>query len=97
VTFVCKWTELALQDLLNIEDYIAQDNPQASIEVTIRIVRTVETQLIQFPLSGKTGRLPSTRELVINGTPYIAAYYVKNKTVEVLRVLHTAQKWPSKI
>jgi plasmid stabilization system protein ParE len=32
--------------------------------------------------------------LVIDRTPYIAAYRIADKTVRVLRLLHGAQEWP---
>lgn len=37
------------------------------------------------------------RELVITGTPFIAAYIVKEDVVRVLRVLHGARMWPDKM
>ena len=38
--------------------------------------------------------LPGTSELVINGTPYVAAYAITETAVRILRVLHGAQEWP---
>jgi plasmid stabilization system protein ParE len=52
---------------------------------------------IEFPASGRTGRIARTRELVINGTPYVAAYAVTEITVRILRVLHGAQEWPENL
>jgi len=43
---------------------------------------------------GRPGRIEGTRELVVSGTPYIAAYRIVGDTVRVLRVLHGAQQWP---
>ena len=51
-------------------------------------------RLLDFPESGRPGRLAGTRELVIPRTPYIAAYAVTADTVRVLRILHSAQMWP---
>jgi toxin ParE1/3/4 len=50
--------------------------------------------LIRFPEIGRTGRVEGTRELVISGTPFIAAYKVEQQKVEILRVLHESQMWP---
>ena len=44
--------------------------------------------------SGRPGRVAGTRELVVTGTPYVAAYQVTRETVRILRVLHGAQQWP---
>jgi plasmid stabilization system protein ParE len=38
-----------------------------------------------------------TRELVIEGLPYIIPYRVRDNHVEILRVLHTARRWPEKL
>jgi plasmid stabilization system protein ParE len=50
-------------------------------------------RLIDFPASGRVGRIAGTCELVINGTPYIAAYAVTETAVRILRVLHGSQEW----
>jgi toxin ParE1/3/4 len=50
--------------------------------------------LSNFPNVGRPGRRPGTRELVIGGTPYVAVYRVRKSNVEILRLLHGAQKWP---
>jgi len=44
---------------------------------------------------GRPGRVPETRELVIQ--PYIVAYRVKGGIVQILRVLHSAREWPKNI
>jgi plasmid stabilization system protein ParE len=44
------------------------------------------------PASGRPGRLRGTRELVVTGTPYIAAYRVVDDMVTILRVLHGARQ-----
>jgi len=38
-----------------------------------------------------------TRELVIVGTPYIVPYRVENDAVQIITVLHGAQKWPDRL
>jgi len=54
-------------------------------------------RLVDFPASGRVGRIAGTRELVINGTPYVAAYAVTQSAVRILRVLHGAREWPDMI
>lgn len=54
-------------------------------------------RLIDFPASGRIGRIAGTRELVINGTPYVVAYTVSETTVRILRVLHGVQEWPDSL
>lgn len=87
------WSAFALSDRDAIFSFIELENPAAAILVDERIVVAVR-RLIDFPASGRVGRIAGTRELVISGTPYVAAYTITDATVRVLRVLHGAQEWP---
>lgn len=87
------WSAFALSDRDGIFTHIEVDNPAAAVTVDERIVAAVR-RLRDFPESGRPGRIAGTRELVITGTPYIAAYAVTETTVRILRVLHGAQQWP---
>jgi len=91
-----EWSRLAQADRDAIFDYIEADSPQAAITVDDRIRVQVES-LVRFPESGRPGRIEGTRELVIDRTPYIAAYRVAGDAVQILRVLHGAQQWPEDI
>ncbi|AZC90200.1 type II toxin-antitoxin system RelE/ParE family toxin [Pseudomonas carnis] len=88
-----EWSPWALKDRDAIFDFIEQDNPRAAIDIDSRIAEQTQ-RLTQFPESGRLGRCPDTRELVINRTPYIAAYRIHDGRVQILRVLHDAQSWP---
>ncbi|MBY3095197.1 type II toxin-antitoxin system RelE/ParE family toxin [Rhizobium laguerreae] len=87
------WSAFALSDRDGIFTHIEADNPIAAITVDERIVAAAH-RLQDFPESGRPGRIVGTRELVVSGTPYVAAYSVTKTTVRVLRVLHGAQQWP---
>lgn len=89
-----EWSIFAQADRDAIFDYIEADSPQAAITVDDRIRVQVEG-LTQFPERGRPGRIEGTRELVIQHTPYIAAYRVVDTTLRILRLLHGAQQWPS--
>jgi toxin ParE1/3/4 len=91
-----EWSRLAQADREAIFDYIEADSPQAAILVDDRI-RIQVGSLERFPESGRPGRVDATRELVIDRTPYIAAYRIVGHTVRILRVLHGAQQWPEEI
>ena len=88
-----EWSAFAIEDRDGIFDYIEEDSPRAAVVVDDRI-RAQVTQLLEFPETGRPGRIEGTRELVISQTPYIAAYRVTGDTVRILRVLHGAQLWP---
>ena len=87
------WLPRAIADRDAQVDYIAQDKPLAAIEQGDRIVEQV-VLLAQHPEMGRVGRRRGTRELVISRTPFIVVYRIKSERIELLRVLHGAQKWP---
>ncbi|URK86170.1 type II toxin-antitoxin system RelE/ParE family toxin (plasmid) [Rhizobium sp. RCAM05350] len=87
------WSAFALSDRDGIFTHIETDNPAAAVTVDERIAAALR-RLLDFPESGRPGRVVGTRELVIAGTPYVAAYTLTETTVRVLRVLHGAQQWP---
>jgi addiction module RelE/StbE family toxin len=96
-----EWSRYALPDRDDIFDYIEAENPRATVIAAVIAAVIVDgristrlRRLEQFPRSGRPGRVTGTRELVISGTPYIAAYRVADATVRILRILHAAQLWP---
>lgn len=91
-----EWSAFAIADRDAIFDYIEADSPRAAVEIDRRIQESIDV-LINFPEIGRPGRVEETRELVIQRTPYIAAYQVKANAVTILRVLHGAQQWPEEI
>jgi len=91
---VIKWTEHATQQLHQAHDYITlSNNEEVAARITMQIVTAVQ-QLAAFPMSGKSGRVPGTRELVISNTPFIAAYAIDKVDIVILAVYHGAQRWP---
>jgi len=88
-----RWLGQAVADLAAVRSYIAQNNPDAAREVAQRIRQAVAI-LADYPAVGRAGRLPNTRELVVTGTAYLLPYRIQGGMVEILRVLHGAQKWP---
>jgi toxin ParE1/3/4 len=88
------WTEPALSDLAALHAYIAEDNERAAKAMVERIAARAEHQLIRLPESGRPGRIAKTRELVVSDTPYILSYRIIGDTIHILRVLHSARRWP---
>ncbi|HER27577.1 MAG TPA: type II toxin-antitoxin system RelE/ParE family toxin [Rhodospirillales bacterium] len=87
------WFEFARNELVHIRRYIGERNPRSAKELARRIIDAVEG-LRGHPGMGRPGRLSGTRELVINGTPYIVLYRVRLEQIEILRVMHSSRKWP---
>src|SRR5262249_6243268 len=98
------WTGPALSDLRALHTDIAKDGEGAANALIARVVDRAERQLCRLPESGRS--LPSlprsrtregrgkARELVISGTPYVLAYRIVGDTIHVLRVFHSARRWP---
>jgi toxin ParE1/3/4 len=86
-----RWLEDSIKDLIALRQYIAQENPTAARRVAKRIMQSVNLLLDQ-PGIGKAGRVPNSRELVVPGTPFLVPYRIKNNTIEILRVLHSAME-----
>jgi toxin ParE1/3/4 len=58
------------------------------------VIRAKVGALETASLMGRAGRIATTRELVVTGTPYVVAYRVTPAGVQVLRVVHGARDWP---
>lgn len=84
------WSPLALARLQEIRAFIARDDPEAAARVTTRLVAIVQS-LVEYPLLGRPGIDPDTRELVVGGTPYIILYQVKARRILIRTVWHAAQ------
>lgn len=87
------WLPAASDNRFEQLDYIAQDNPLAAISQDEQIERQVN-MLLQHPQMGRPGRKKGTRELVISRTPFVVVYRVNGTRIEIIRLLHGAQKYP---
>lgn len=91
-----RWTKRAVRRLDLAGAYVAQDDPEAAARVVARIIAGVDL-LAEHPAMGRIGRIKETRELVFADIPYIIPYRVRPSVIEVLTVMHTAQKWPESL
>ncbi len=88
-----EWTRPAEADLTVILDYIGDDDPAAALVAIDRIEDTA-LHLAEFPLMGREGSVPETRELPIPGLPFLLTYRVQDRIVRILRVPHGTRRWP---
>ena len=87
------WLRRALENLDDEAAYMAQDSAQIAAEFVVHL-RAATLTLADHPNIGRPGRVPGTRELVVTRFPYTLPYRVRGGVVEMLRVFHTARKWP---
>lgn len=85
---------LAEADLKHLLAHIGNDSSNAAVKVIAAIRTAVPGQLPGSPFSGRVGRVKGTRELVISRLPYIVAYRLTDDSLQILRGLHGAQRWP---
>jgi toxin ParE1/3/4 len=89
-----RWTDPAVRGLTNICDYVKErDGSVRACRVALSLYERMNT-LAEFSERGRLGRKTGTRELIFTGLPYLAVYRIRENTVEILRILHGAQKWP---
>ena len=89
-----EWTDQAARQLDQAHDYVALSNSkEVGARITLRIVASVQL-LDGYPMSGRPGRVPGTRELVISNTPFIAAYTSVAGRIVILALYQGAQQWP---
>ena len=90
-----RWSPEALQDLLDIHDFISRKAPAQADQLIDALITSAE-QLERFPHSGRSVPeydVPAIREII--HSPYRIIYRVENTSVEIVTVLHGARKLTS--
>ncbi len=73
--------------------YLEARNIWAANDQDDAITRSIAF-LAEHPLAGRAGRVKSTREFTVTGTPYLVVYRVMTDSIVIIRILHGAQNWP---
>lgn len=85
------WSDLAIDDLKSIHDYISKDSTRYATEIVEKIIDRVR-QLENFPKSGRI--VPEfnndlVRELIIDN--YRIVYTVSEQFISIARIHHSAR------
>jgi toxin ParE1/3/4 len=88
------WAPEAINDLAALRAYIERDDPAAAQRVALHVIHNIEVLLANSPEMGRPGRVPGTRELAIPRTPIIVPYRLDGDTIQILRIFHSARRWP---
>ena len=88
-----EWKNAAIWDLIEILDYISQDNPQAADNMKQTIVEAAK-RLGAMPYANQPGRFPGTREKIAHPN-YIVIYRVATNKVEILNIVHSRKNYPN--
>lgn len=88
------WTEPAVNSLVEIRDYIAQNNPLNAERFVSSLVKATDLQLDIFPHSGrKIPELnnPNYRELLFKS--YRVMYRIEGDTIYIVSVQNSRQQF----
>jgi toxin ParE1/3/4 len=83
----------AKADLIEIADYIAEDNPEAA-ERFLDAAEAAFAMIASLPSVGRTFRFQSTRAQGLRGWPvegfarYLIVYRADDSLIEIVRVVH---------
>ena len=86
------WTPEALQDREDIWNYIVEQNPNSAVLMDELFSHAV-ARLSEYPLFGKAGQIPGTRELIPHEN-YRLVYEIENEIVWILALVHASKQWP---
>ncbi|ETF04535.1 translation repressor RelE [Advenella kashmirensis W13003] len=86
------WTIDALDDRDRIYSYVENDSPRAALSLDEQFEKGAAL-LSRYPHIGRPGRVPDTFELVVHAN-YLLVYDLVSDQVRILRVVHTATRWP---
>lgn len=90
-----EWRQQAIDDLIEIVEYIAEDNPDAAQQLKDEIEEKA-AKLPNHPKLYKPSlRVKGMRELVARSN-YIVLYRETQALVEVVNVFHARKQWPTR-
>jgi len=85
-----RWTPAAADDLEGIAEYLRVNHPRHREKTLQQIYRKIR-ELRHWPMLGRAGLAPHTREIVFPPLPYVAVYRITGQVIEILRIDHGAQ------
>ena len=85
----------AADDLQHLFDYIRSESPGAAQRV-VQSIYDRTAALRTHPYRGRQGRVEGTRELPLPPLPFIVIYRILElaDAIEIVNVIHGAQRWP---
>jgi toxin ParE1/3/4 len=86
-----EWSDESLRDLGEQVRFVEARNPAAAQRIARRILAAAEF-LAEFPLGGRAGVRPNTREWPVRRLPYLIVYAVGRDVVTILHVKHAKQR-----
>ena len=91
------WTRRANRHLRNAYEYWAHEQSVDAAERMLERIFAVVELLPNHCGIGREGRVPGTRELVLRPTPFLIAYRVHRRKIEIVALVHGSRKWPEQL
>jgi toxin ParE1/3/4 len=88
------WTARARRHLREAFEYWSREESENAADRMLDRIFSVVELLERNPEMGRHGRIPTTRELVLNPLPFLLAYRVRRNKIEIIALLHGSRKWP---
>jgi toxin ParE1/3/4 len=85
-----RWVPQAAEDLREIHDFLHVNSPQQAHRVVNEIYSAI-LALSRTPYIGRPNETRSTRDLILSRIRYIVTYRIRNETIEVLYIRHSAR------
>ncbi len=79
-------SESAVQDLVQLREFIAKNNPQAAARVSLRLRQAIGKLVLHPDIGRLVPEIENVRELVAGN--YVVRYIHEENTIFVLRVWH---------
>jgi toxin ParE1/3/4 len=88
---IIKWRLRALEDMLDISNYIGRDS-FFTAQIFSKKIKEKISVLSAHPELGRIGIVRGTRELVVHAN-YVIIYEVSNTKIEIMRIKHAAREY----
>lgn len=92
-----RYTRRATRHLAALRRFSTDRFGATTAATTLERIRAAIVDLAHRPKRGRSGRIPGSRELVIPGLPFIVAYRITESSIDILAILHAAQRWPQEL
>jgi toxin ParE1/3/4 len=89
------WTRRATRHLRAAYEYWLREHSEDAAGVMFERIFSAVEMLEHHSEMGRPGRVPGSRELILHPLPFLLAYRVMPRKIEILALLHGARKWPA--
>ncbi len=85
-----RYTRRAIRHLIGLRRFSTDRFGTATTTATLAQIRAAIDALADHPQRGRPGRVAGTQELVVPVLPFIVAYRITARTIDILAILHGA-------